>query len=78
MKSPIIKWENFVLNLFRLVFVFYHPDVTGNIRVIAIKLYNDCIVVIAHPYRGNVVFIVHFYIITIYVMLPPGHSSDFW
>ena len=53
---------------------------TGNIieiKGITIELYNDCIVVIAHPYHGNVVFIVHFYIITTF-MLPPGHSSDIW
>ena len=65
--------------------IFQHSDVkdslkllfTGNIKVITIELYNDCIVVIAHPYHGNVVFIVHFYIITTF-MLPPGQSSDIW
>ena len=39
--------------------------------LLSIGLCNDCIVVIAHPYHGNVVFIVHFYIITTF-MLPSG------
>ena len=87
MKTPIIKWENFVLILFCQFFVclyliivlskniFVHTIMAwGQVileSLLSIELCNDCIVVIAHPYHGNVVFIVHFYIITTF-MLPPG------
>ena len=60
-------------NIFILLFTQYN-DIGQVIleSLLSIELCNDCIVVIAHPYHGNVVFIVHFYIITTFFMLPPG------